>query len=54
MVRGTPAELGGTGGLIAVDPEDRVTRPMSSEGRYRAMVDGQGRRRLALYADEPD
>jgi beta-aspartyl-peptidase (threonine type) len=53
VVHGTLKELGGTGGLVAVDAAGRVAMPMNSEGMYRAMVDGQGRRALALYADEP-
>ena len=46
--------LEGTGGLIGVDAAGRVAMPVNCEGMYRAMVDGQGRRTIAIYADEQE
>jgi beta-aspartyl-peptidase (threonine type) len=48
----TLTALGGTGGMVALDVQGRVAMPMNSEGMYRAMVDGGGRRLVAIYAGE--
>jgi beta-aspartyl-peptidase (threonine type) len=47
------AGLGETGGLVAVDAQGRVAMPFNSEGMYRAMVDGDGHRRVAIFPGEP-
>jgi len=52
VVQDILARLGGTGGLIAVDARGAVAMPLNCEGMYRAMVDGQGRRAIAIYGDE--
>jgi len=41
--------MGATGGLVAVDAQGHVAMPFHCEGMYRAMVDGQGRRLVAVY-----
>jgi L-asparaginase / beta-aspartyl-peptidase len=43
------ARLGGTGGLVAVDRRGNIAMPFSSQGMYRASVDRNGRRRVAIY-----
>jgi isoaspartyl peptidase/L-asparaginase-like protein (Ntn-hydrolase superfamily) len=48
---GRVAELGGTGGLIAIDHTGRVALPYNSEGMYRAWVDASGQLQLAIYAE---
>ena len=52
VIHGTLARIGGTGGLVAVDARGRVAMPFNSEGMYRACVDGDGNRRLAIFDDE--
>jgi len=43
------ADLGGDGGLIAVDRRGNVAMPFNSEGMYRACIDRRGRRTLAIF-----
>jgi beta-aspartyl-peptidase (threonine type) len=43
------AQLGGDGGLIAVDRRGHIAMPFSSQGMYRASVDRTGRKRVAIY-----
>lgn len=52
VVMDTLLPMEGTGGLIGVDAEGNIAMPLNCAGMYRAMVDGQGRRKLAIYADE--
>ena len=40
---------GGTGGLIAVDREGRITLPFNCEGMYRGWASGSGARGVAIY-----
>lgn len=53
VINGSLLELGGSGGVIAVDAQGHIAMPFNCTGMYRAMVDGTGRRELALYRDEP-
>jgi len=43
------AQLGGNGGLIAIDHRGNIAMPFSSQGMYRASVDRAGRKRVAIY-----
>ena len=43
------AEVGGSGGLIAVDREGNVCLPFNSPGMYRAWLDRDGGIRTAIY-----
>ncbi|HWQ08607.1 MAG TPA: isoaspartyl peptidase/L-asparaginase [Holophaga sp.] len=52
VVLDTLVQLGGTGGMIGVDARGNVAMPINCEGMYRGMVDGEGRRMVAIYADE--
>lgn len=45
----TLAHLGGHGGLIAVDRRGNIAMPFSSEGMYRASIDRNGRKTVAIY-----
>lgn len=45
------AELGGTGGLIAIDHRGAIATPFNSEGMYRATVAADGVVRVAIYAE---
>ena len=42
-------EIGGEGGLIAVDALGNVALPFNSEGMYRAFVDSSGATRIDIY-----
>lgn len=44
-------ELGGTGGLIAIDRDGAMAMPYNSEGMYRACVGEDGVVRVAIYSD---
>lgn len=48
---GTVGELGGTGGVIAVDADGNVAFEFNSEGMFRAMRDSRGARSVAIYRD---
>ena len=43
------ARLGGDGGLVAVDRRGNIAMPFNSEGMYRASIERNGRRRIAIY-----
>lgn len=45
------AELGGTGGLIAIDHRGAIATPYNTEGMYRATVGADGVVRVAIYAE---
>ncbi len=46
------AQMGGTGGLIAIDHSGLIHMPFNSAGMYRAWFDGQ-QMRVAIYQDHP-
>jgi beta-aspartyl-peptidase (threonine type) len=43
------ARLGADGGLVAVDRRGNIAMPFNSEGMYRASMDRDGRRTIAIY-----
>jgi beta-aspartyl-peptidase (threonine type) len=45
----TVAELGGSGGVIALDATGAVTFEFNSEGMYRGVRDSRGRSEIAIY-----
>lgn len=45
-------EIGGKGGLIAVDPYGNIEMPFNTSGMYRASFQQGGKIQLALYEDE--
>jgi len=47
----TLQEMGGEGGLIAVDQKGNVALPFNSEGMYRACVDASGNKTVKIYKD---
>ncbi|MEM6644897.1 MAG: isoaspartyl peptidase/L-asparaginase [Bacteroidota bacterium] len=44
-------ELGGTGGIIALDAQGNVTMPFNTAGMYRASIDADGNRVVRIYED---
>jgi beta-aspartyl-peptidase (threonine type) len=47
----TVAELGGRGGVIAVDAAGEVVFEFNSDGMFRGLRDSRGRRAVAIYRD---
>jgi len=45
-------EAGGDGGVIALDREGHIAIPFSTPGMYRAWIDADGQRKVAIFADE--
>lgn len=45
-------ELGGDGGLIAVDAQGNIAMPFNTEGMYRACKTSEGRKEIAIYKKE--
>jgi len=43
---------GGDGGVIALDREGHLVMPFSTPGMYRAWIDANGQRGVAIFADE--
>ncbi|HWM42177.1 MAG TPA: isoaspartyl peptidase/L-asparaginase, partial [Burkholderiales bacterium] len=43
------ANLGGDGGLIALDRRGNVAMPFNSQGMFRACIDRRGRRSVAVF-----
>jgi len=43
------AQLGGDGGLVAVDRRGNVAMPFNTEGMLRACIDARGRRSIAIW-----
>ena len=44
-------EIGGDGGLIAVDIHGNITMPFNTEGMYRAMMNSTGQKEISIYKD---
>jgi len=45
-------EFGGSGGIIALDPQGEITQPFNTPGMYRASIDIEGNLEVAIYGDE--
>ena len=52
VVNGQLKEMGGDGGIIAVDPQGEVSLTFNTAGMYRASIDRQGNLYVAIYKDE--
>ena len=44
-------EIGGDGGLIAVDANGNISMPFNTEGMYRALKTSEGKKEIAIYKD---
>ncbi|MGB8509411.1 MAG: isoaspartyl peptidase/L-asparaginase, partial [Pyrinomonadaceae bacterium] len=51
VVNVTLREMGGEGGLIAVDGAGNIALPFNSEGMYRAWMTDEGAAQVAIYRD---
>ncbi len=52
IIQGELKEMGGEGGLIAVNAQGQLHFAMNSSGMYRAGIDANGRFSVKIYADE--
>jgi beta-aspartyl-peptidase (threonine type) len=52
VVQGQLSEMGGDGGIIAIDPRGNLALTFNTPGMYRASIDTEGRLYVAIYADE--
>jgi beta-aspartyl-peptidase (threonine type) len=52
VVNGVLVEAGGSGGIIAMDPEGNIAMPFNTPGMYRASIDVEGTVTVAIYGDE--
>ena len=52
VIHGQLTEMGGTGGIISVDPKGNVALTFNTAGMYRASIDASGKITLAIYGDE--
>ncbi|WP_394146196.1 isoaspartyl peptidase/L-asparaginase family protein [Vibrio atypicus] len=52
VIQGELKEMGGEGGLIAIDHNGDVHFAMNSSGMYRACIDVDGELSIKIYADE--
>jgi len=54
VIRGRLADLGGQGGVVAVDRSGNIAMVHNSPGMFRACIDLQGRISVGIFADEAD
>lgn len=52
VVHGVLVEAGGDGGVIAVDGQGNLSMPFNTEGMYRASIDADGVKTVAIYGDD--
>jgi beta-aspartyl-peptidase (threonine type) len=52
VIMETIPALGGDGGVIAIDAQGQVALPFNTDGMYRGWVDRDGRRHVAILADQ--
>lgn len=52
IIQGELKQMGGEGGLIAVDAQGNLHFSMNSSGMYRAGIDRDGKLSVKIYADE--
>lgn len=51
IVHGTLKTMGGEGGVIVLDAKGRIAMPFNSAGMYRASIDTEGKRTVAIFGD---
>ena len=51
MIRKRLPDLGGDGGLIAVDKDGNITMPFNTEGMYRGYIKSGGKAVVKIYGD---
>jgi len=51
VIQNRMGELGGDGGLIAVDAKGNIAMPFNTEGMYRGCKNSEGKKIIAIYND---
>jgi beta-aspartyl-peptidase (threonine type) len=51
VINETLREAGADGGVIAIDPEGRITMPFNTPGMYRAAIHTDGRMEIGIYRE---
>lgn len=51
-IEGDLSNLGGTGGVIALDHDGNIAMPFNTAGMYRGYIDTNGQRSILIYKDE--
>ena len=51
VIMETLGEMGGTGGLIALDREGNIAMPFNTEGMYRGYIDSAGNEVILIYGE---
>ena len=52
MIHQSLQDLGGTGGVVAVDPRGNVAMVFNTEGMYRASINGRGEKDVGIFGEE--
>ena len=52
VVHGELVEMGGEGGIIAIDPAGNIVADFNTTGMYRAQIDADGALSVEIYGDE--
>jgi beta-aspartyl-peptidase (threonine type) len=52
VIQGELKQMGGEGGLIAINGQGELHFAMNSSGMYRAGIDAKGELSVKIYADE--
>ncbi|MDX1556040.1 MAG: isoaspartyl peptidase/L-asparaginase [Xanthomonadales bacterium] len=52
LVHGELTEMGGDGGIIAIDPAGNIVMDFNTAGMYRAAIDASGELTVAIYGDD--
>lgn len=52
VVQGQLVDMGGSGGVIAIDPQGNLALTFNTPGMYRASIDTAGKVYVAIYGDE--
>ena len=51
MIMKQLGELGGDGGMIAVDKDGNIAMPFNTEGMYRAYITSEGKKEIKIYKE---
>lgn len=51
VIHGDLTDLGGTGGVIAIDAQGNITMPFNTPGMFRGAIDRDGEMTIAIYGD---
>jgi beta-aspartyl-peptidase (threonine type) len=49
MINHKLAEIGGAGGLIAVDKDGNISTPFNTDGMFRGFIKSSGEKEIAIY-----